>query len=204
MTDFKEKLVDTAEGDHQFTPAPDGRSSSMVSYKSEPRLSLAAKPNEDINKMSQARLDKIQDPVKITFKNINYQVRVKKSDEEFASSQESGKYKQLSVLKNCTGAAYPAQTLFIMGASGAGKTSLLNVLSDRIKVAKNASLTGEVILNDRDPLDSDSFGSYASYVMQDDCLFSYFTVREALTFAARLKLDISIEEQDTRVSNLIH
>jgi ABC-type lipoprotein export system ATPase subunit len=26
----------------------------------------------------------------------------------------------------------PGQTLFIMGASGAGKTSLLNLLSDRI------------------------------------------------------------------------
>jgi ABC-type multidrug transport system ATPase subunit len=28
----------------------------------------------------------------------------------------------------------PGQTLYIMGASGAGKTSLLNILSDRINV----------------------------------------------------------------------
>jgi ABC-type multidrug transport system ATPase subunit len=30
--------------------------------------------------------------------------------------------------------------------------------------------------------------------MQDDILFEYFTVHEALTFAARLRLTIPIEE----------
>jgi len=31
-------------------------------------------------------------------------------------------------------------------------------------------------------------------VMQDDIVFKYFTVKEALTFAARLRLQCSIEE----------
>jgi len=39
--------------------------------------------------------------------------------------------------------------------------------------------------------------------MQDDVLYQHFTVREALTFAARLKLNKSIEEQDKRVEQLI-
>lgn len=39
--------------------------------------------------------------------------------------------------------------------------------------------------------------------MQDDVVFAYFTVREALTFAARLKLTISHEEQDRRIEKLI-
>jgi ABC-type multidrug transport system ATPase subunit len=47
------------------------------------------------------------------------------------------------------------------------------------------------------------FGNYGAYVMQDDVIFEYFTVREALTFAARLKLSLSIEEQDAKVCELI-
>ncbi len=39
--------------------------------------------------------------------------------------------------------------------------------------------------------------------MQDDILFSYFTPREALTFAARLKLDIPNQEQDQRVEETL-
>ncbi len=40
--------------------------------------------------------------------------------------------------------------------------------------------------------------------MQDDVLFATFTVREALRFAARLKLKVSEEEQDQLVEKIIH
>ena len=81
-----------------------------------------------------------------------------------------------------------------MGASGAGKTSLLNRLADRIKIQKGQTLTGDVTLNDKHKLDAKLFAKYSTYVMQDDVLFPYFTVTEALTFAARLKLRVSEEE----------
>ena len=48
------------------------------------------------------------------------------------------------------------------------------------------------------------FGMYGSYVMQDDVLFNYFTVEEALTFAARLRLKYSTKEQDRRVRQLLN
>lgn len=35
-----------------------------------------------------------------------------------------------------------------MGASGAGKTSLLNMICDRIKKTSDNELTGKVLLND--------------------------------------------------------
>jgi ABC-type multidrug transport system ATPase subunit len=47
------------------------------------------------------------------------------------------------------------------------------------------------------------FGRFANYVMQDDIIFSYFTVREALTFAARLKLKIPEDQQDQKIAKLI-
>ena len=39
--------------------------------------------------------------------------------------------------------------------------------------------------------------------MQDDIIFQYFTVREAMIFAARLKLKVDIEEQEKRVDRLL-
>ena len=92
------------------------------------------------------------------------------------------------MLKNVTGSCLPGQLTFIMGASGAGKTSLLNLMSDRITVKEGEKVEGKITFNDRYELTDTLFAKYATYVMQDDCLFAYFTVAEALTFAARLKL----------------
>ena len=56
--------------------------------------------------------------MKLTFNDLEYSVYAK--DREF------------NIIKGVTGYAMPGETLFIMGASGAGKTSLLNILSNRI------------------------------------------------------------------------
>ena len=82
----------------------------------------------------------------------------------------------------------PGLTHYIMGASGAGKTTLLNALSGRIRQDKKAKLTGTLLLNESLPLTTQTFSNYGAYVMQDDVLFEYFTVYEALMFAAKLKL----------------
>jgi len=91
-----------------------------------------------------------------------------------------------------------------MGASGAGKTSLLNILADRIPIPDKACISGNILFNDEIPVNKHTFSKYAAYVQQEDILFARFTVREALTFAARLKLTIPHEEQDARVEDLIH
>lgn len=42
----------------------------------------------------------------------------------------------------------PGETLYIMGSSGAGKTSLLNMLSDRIGTKEGQKLSGDIKVND--------------------------------------------------------
>ena len=102
-----------------------------------------------------------------------------------------------------SGYMLPGQTHFIMGASGAGKTTLLNALSGRIRLDKRCRLTGEMSLNDAVPLDRRAFSKFGAYVMQDDTLFEYFTVREAILFAAKLKLTVSEQEKEERVAQII-
>ena len=46
----------------------------------------------------------------------------------------------------------PGETLYIMGSSGAGKTSLLNILSDRATIRQGTKLSGKILINDKTPL----------------------------------------------------
>ena len=68
---------------------------------------------------------------------------------------------------------------------------------------KGMQKSGQVLLNDEHELSQQVFSRYASYVMQDDVIFAYFTVKEALIFAAKLKLNCTDEEINQRVEDLI-
>jgi len=59
----------------------------------------------------------------------------------------------------------PGQVTYIIGASGAGKTSLLNILSDRISIKNGATLEGTILLNDTMKFNQGVFGQIAGYVM---------------------------------------
>lgn len=71
------------------------------------------------------------------------------------------------MLKDVSAVAESGKLMAIMGASGSGKTSLLNVLASRA----NGVARGELLVNGR------AFGRQlrrvAGYVLQEDLLFSY-------------------------------
>jgi ABC-type multidrug transport system ATPase subunit len=58
----------------------------------------------------------------------------------------------MKVLKGVSGFALPGQTLYIMGASGAGKTSLLNIISDRASSKNGSKIEGSVMINNEIPV----------------------------------------------------
>jgi ABC-type multidrug transport system ATPase subunit len=91
------------------------------------------------------------------------------------------------IIDNVDGTVMPGQFLAIIGASGAGKTTLLNFLSGR-EISQNLVKEGTILINGKEKETLPNFSSYSAYVQQDDILFQTMTVRECLTFAARLKL----------------
>jgi ABC-type multidrug transport system ATPase subunit len=135
-----------------------------------------------------------KNPIKLSWQNVFYEVDVVTTEADKERDPNCGKFKRQAIVKNVTGYAPPGQATFIMGASGAGKTSLLNILADRIYTKGNIKLSGNILFNDTIPVRKEMFARYGGYVQQDDVLFSHFTVREALTFAARLKLKIPEQE----------
>jgi ABC-type multidrug transport system ATPase subunit len=53
------------------------------------------------------------------------------------------------ILNKITGVLQTGQVNCIMGASGAGKTSLLNILACRVSNSKEISVTGKIAANGR-------------------------------------------------------
>jgi ABC-type multidrug transport system ATPase subunit len=152
--------------------------------------------------MTDATIQQKKAPVKLTFKDIEFEVPTFQQVNNSEGKPVKTVVRQ-KIVKGVSGYALPGQTTYIMGSSGAGKTSLLNILSDRASSTQGKTVSGEVLLNDSIKLENKVFGNFAAYVMQDDILYEFFTPREALTFAARLKLKGSIEFQDQRVLEVL-
>jgi ABC-type multidrug transport system ATPase subunit len=78
------------------------------------------------------------------------------------------------------------------GPSGSGKTTLLNTIGGRGKV----DLTGDILINNH-PF-SKSMRRRIAYVLQEDIFFMHLTVREQLTFTAKLRLPGQMSEAEKK------
>eukprot|EP00052_Salpingoeca_macrocollata_P002474 m.30691 g.30691 ORF g.30691 m.30691 type:complete len:648 (+) comp12321_c0_seq1:96-2039(+) len=108
------------------------------------------------------------------------------------------------ILHDVSGFAQPGQVLAIMGASGAGKTTLMNLLAGRLTNAKNGETSGEILINGK-KRDYSTLRNYTAYVVQEDLFFAELTPREIVTFAAALRLPQNLHqaEIDQRVDDVM-
>jgi ABC-type multidrug transport system ATPase subunit len=114
------------------------------------------------------------------------------------SSKAVGKSnKDPRVLKELKGSAAPGEVVAIMGASGCGKTSLLNVLSGRIVSMNGHVVTGNFTINGK-PVQPENLGSKVAFVTQEDTLCPTATPREALDFSARLRLPPTVTSEERK------
>ncbi|CAG7944618.1 unnamed protein product [Penicillium nalgiovense] len=105
------------------------------------------------------------------------------------------------ILDNVDGWVKPGTLTALMGVTGAGKTSLLDVLADRVTIGV---VSGEMLIDGR--LCDDSFQRKTGYVQQQDLHLETSTVREALVFSALLRQPASIPRQEkvAYVEEVIH
>lgn len=90
-----------------------------------------------------------------------------------------------TIIENLSGRIRGGKLTAVMGLSGSGKTSLINVLAGR---AFYGDVSGDITINGRKD-DLRWHRSLVGYVPQDDIMLRTMTVEETLYFAARCRLD---------------
>jgi ATP-binding cassette, subfamily G (WHITE), eye pigment precursor transporter len=105
------------------------------------------------------------------------------------------------ILRGLSGTALPSRTLAIMGSSGAGKTTFLNAISDRLASGGNLKLTGTRQLGEiefhRD------FRKLMGFVTQDDVISALDTPASALRFSIRIRSGTDVEKTQQRVEETL-
>jgi len=117
-------------------------------------------------------------PVELTFKDLCYEVTASTGNDK------------LMLLNNVYGRFEPGRMCALMGSSGAGKTTLMDVIALR---KTSGTITGEVSLNGF-PQEEDSFRRCSGYVYQFDQQTPQLTVRETILYSAKLRLDSSVPD----------
>lgn len=110
---------------------------------------------------------------------------------------------ELKVLSNVSGRVESGEVCAIMGPSGSGKSSLLNVLAGRSATGGPVKISGTVKVGGV-KIDPVEYRTQIAYVMQDDALMATTTPREALRFSANLRLiGVSAEEIEEAVEHTL-
>ena len=135
------------------------------------------------------------EPLDLVFTNLSYNVKDK------AESKIQKKVVNKTILDDLTGYFIHGRLTGIMGPSGAGKTSLMEVISNQ---SKTGEVRGNFYLNGNE-VDIEKIKKISGFVFQDDIILRTMTVYEALYMSALLKLPetTSIEEKKEIVDKMI-
>jgi ABC-type multidrug transport system ATPase subunit len=147
----------TALGLGSLTP---GRNHSLPDSK-------ANTPKNNPNYYKQFEFNQISKPVTISFDSLNLTLATKKQ----------------RVLTNIFGTFRPYEITALLGPSGAGKTSLLNLLRGR---ADYATCTGKILINGCETHSLSALTNNMAFVPQDDVVYEDLTVEDNIMYSAML------------------
>ncbi|POG62577.1 hypothetical protein GLOIN_2v1757928 [Rhizophagus irregularis DAOM 181602=DAOM 197198] len=158
-------------------------------------LERSAKRTELIQSTEQRSIS-AEKPACVEWHGINYSIseennvswwdKIRNSD----SKLESGNHVR-KIIENIHGCANPGEVLAIIGPSGCGKTTLLNILGDRVG---SKGVEGTITLNGHKITKNSK--RFVAYCTQDAIFFSHLTVKETLSYTARLRLPREVPRRD--------
>ncbi|KAK5783684.1 hypothetical protein PVK06_038197 [Gossypium arboreum] len=123
-------------------------------------------------------------PITISFKDVQYFVDTPKK------LREQGYPQRLQLLQDITGAFRPGVLTALMGVSGAGKTTLMDVLSGR---KTGGYIEGDIRIGGY-PKVQETYARISAYCEQTDIHTPMITVQESVMYSARLRLPTEINK----------
>lgn len=137
----------------------------------------------DHNEDDAVRLMMDHKPMALQFEHLHYTLKGKE------------------ILSGISGIASPGQITAVMGASGAGKSTFLDILARK---NKRGTTTGSMYVNGEKLIDRD-YKNVIGYVDQEDALLPTLTVKETIMTSALLRLpgDMGRPVKDRRVTEVM-
>lgn len=106
---------------------------------------------------------------------------------------------RLQLLSNVSGVFSPGVLTALVGSSGAGKTTLMDVLAGR---KTGGYIEGDIRISGH-PKEQRTFARISGYVEQNDIHSPQVTVQESLLFSSALRLPKDADAEKKRVSSCI-
>ncbi|XP_073357167.1 ABC transporter G family member 37-like [Aegilops tauschii subsp. strangulata] len=129
-------------------------------------------------------------PLSLTFDNIRYSVDMPKENKARGETKD-----RLEILKGVSGCFRPGVLTALMGISGAGKTTLMDVLAGRIT---GGYREGTITISGYQKK-QETFCRIFGYCEQSDIHSPHLTILESLLFSAWLRLPSEIDSLTRRI-----
>ncbi|KAM0823890.1 hypothetical protein ACQ4PT_070564 [Festuca glaucescens] len=146
--------------------------------------------NRATNRPTQSRIVLPFLPLSLCFNHINYYVDMpaEMKEQGFAESR-------LQLLTDISGAFRPGVLTALVGVSGAGKTTLMDVLAGR---KTSGSVEGSITLSGY-PKKQETFARISGYCEQTDIHSPNVTVYESILYSAWLRLSSDVDEKTRKL-----
>ncbi|XP_047045041.1 ABC transporter G family member 48-like [Lolium rigidum] len=172
------------------TLVSDNENDSEANVSSTMASSIPMGTNGSTNRPSQSGFVLPFQPLSLSFNHVNYYVDMppEMKEQGFAESR-------LQLLTDISGAFRPGVLTALVGMSGAGKTTLMDVLAGR---KTSGSIEGSITLSGY-PKKQETFARISGYCEQNDIHSPNVTVYESILYSAWLRLSSDVDDKTRKM-----
>ncbi|RLN40971.1 ABC transporter G family member 48-like [Panicum miliaceum] len=153
-------------------------------------LTYLSRTNGATKRPAQSRITLTFQPLSLCFNHVNYYVDMPAEMKEQGFTES-----RLQLLSDISGAFRPGVLTALVGVSGAGKTTLMDVLAGR---KTSGVVEGDITLSGY-PKNQETFARISGYCEQNDIHSPNVTVYESIIYSAWLRLSSDIDDSTKKV-----